>query len=83
MLWVRRSILVIWLLLIWTAGPALLHRINAALELPPGPQRDAILGPAVRQAIGQLLLFPLFLLAFLGYGVRPRHGPSVWSHGGP
>lgn len=84
MLWTRRVLLFLWVALAVVEVPALVQRAQHIHNVTrPGPERIAAMRGLALKAVTVLVVAPLFLFAVIGYGIRVRPAPEVWSTGGP
>ena len=84
MLWTRRVLLVVWVLLLIAQVPSIVQQAWSIYGgMAPGPEQSLAIRELVWSAITTLILIPFFLFAILGYGIRVRPASSVWSIGGP
>ena len=84
MLWIRRVLVAIWILIVALYAPALVQQYyETQTSIPPGPERNAAMWKLLLEAATELVVGPFLLFAILGYGIRIRNAGIVWSTGGP
>jgi hypothetical protein len=82
MLWTRRALLLVWVVLLVVQLPTYIHQAQRILSnVTPGAEQNAAIRGLAVEALVMLIVVPLSLFAVLGYGIGVT--PAAWLTGRP
>jgi hypothetical protein len=82
MLWTRRALLLVWLVLLVVQLPTYIQQGQRILSnVTPGAEQNAAIRGLAVEALVMLIVVPLSLFAVLGYGIGIT--PAAWLTGRP
>jgi hypothetical protein len=82
MLWTRRALLLVWVILLVVQVPSLIQQAQRiSSSIAPGPEQNAAIRGLAVEALVMLVVVPLFLFVVLGYGIGVT--PAAWLKGRP